>query len=993
MRKKILFLACLFIVADCMAQPAESDGQYPFVHYTPKDGLVNSRVKKAYQDSKGRMYFLTYGGLSVYDGARFRNYTTQNGLPMNIVNDIMEIGNDSFLVATNSSNINLLVNGRIEVFKPEKKISPLVNHFYRHDDGRIYLSSDFGLYVLEKNKIHELNIAGISTPNGQPNLGSIAGVENYLVISINEMSSNKGLYLYDIKNNRICDSLTNIWAYLMGKDEKNRIWLSTSHQLLITDTAALKKGKLSLLAPDKGYQQAGNYSTTNIAFGKNLVWLVYRDKEFRNSELRRIDEEGNLLRVNLPVQTTAAYIKNIFIDRENNIWLGNDGEGVFKIVRSHLQIIENPFKESGKSQAGYVYYSKGVTWYTTISKKLFRKSSSGQKAFNSRLPWPPYVFHEEKGEIFANDPHHIYQASLPDNPGIINFKKIISLHEPDIFGDELTIDPYGAIIANQQSGVGVWVNNKLVYHHPIEKWEHIENIFIDDHKRLWVVKRSLGIDVFSLHPDNSSNYLQLAFRIPVEQLGSIRSFVIDKKGLIWVGTRDRGLTAYRLTTNKLQKLLHFDVSNGLSDNFVTSLACDSLNNIIAGTQSGLDLLLCNAAGSYGVENLSRNSNLFAYIIKTWADAAHAYALTGSGVVLQVTPAAMEQTNQSPQLLLEELKVNAKTIAQQQSSFAYKENNISFLVAAPSFIDEKQIRYTYLLRGSGNDRWSDTTTANSIINLTNLSGGKYVLQVKVFFHSDAYSPAELSYPFEIHPPWWQTWWFRSIALIAVSGLLVWGFRSYYHRKLERQMAILEKQQAIEKERTRIATDMHDELGTGLSRIKFLSQTISNKEIDAGIRAELGKITGYSDEMAEKMGEIIWALNEKNDTLADLVAYTRSYAAEYLSNHNISCMADTPLHLPGNFINGETRRNIFLSVKECLHNIIKHAGATKVHFIVRLAGSVQITIHDNGKGIDWQHQREYSNGIKNIQKRMKEINGYVKFTNEQGTKVEFVIPMPL
>ena len=80
----------------------------------------------------------------------------------------------------------------------------------------------------------------------------------------------------------------------------------------------------------------------------------------------------------------------------------------------------------------------------------------------------------------------------------------------------------------------------------------------------------------------------------------------------------------------------------------------------------------------------------------------------------------------------------------------------------------------------------------------------------------------------------------------------------------------------------------------------------------------------------MGEIVWALNEKNDTLADLVAYSRSYAIEYLANHNIYCKADTPLGLPGTFIAGEIRRNIFLSVKECLHNIVKHSGASSVNF---------------------------------------------------------------
>jgi signal transduction histidine kinase len=147
------------------------------------------------------------------------------------------------------------------------------------------------------------------------------------------------------------------------------------------------------------------------------------------------------------------------------------------------------------------------------------------------------------------------------------------------------------------------------------------------------------------------------------------------------------------------------------------------------------------------------------------------------------------------------------------------------------------------------------------------------------------------------------------------------------------------------------------------------------------------------MSEKMGEIVWALNEKNDTLADLIAYTRSYALEYLANHNIECEANTPLHLPGTFITGEMRRDIFLSVKECLHNTVKHAQATKVCFSVELKKMMKIVIHDNGKGIDWSDQRAFSNGIQNIKKRMKEIDGEVVFLNDHGTKVSMTIPVSL
>ena len=226
--QRFIFLAYFFICVNSFSQ------QYPFVHYTPKDGLVNSRVKKAYQDSKGRMYFVTAGGLSVYDGARFRNYTTENGLPNNVVNDILEIGNDSLLVATNSHNLNLLVKGKLEAVKIENSACPVINQFYRHDDNRIYLSSDNGLFLLEKNKIYSLNISRITENQTGAFLGGLTGVGNFLIITTNEMRSNKGIYVYDIKMNRICDALPT-GGFGVGKDQKNRIWISTAEKLNIID--------------------------------------------------------------------------------------------------------------------------------------------------------------------------------------------------------------------------------------------------------------------------------------------------------------------------------------------------------------------------------------------------------------------------------------------------------------------------------------------------------------------------------------------------------------------------------------------------------------------------------------------------------------------------------------------------------------------------------------------------------------------------------------
>ncbi|HEY0679831.1 MAG TPA: histidine kinase [Chitinophagaceae bacterium] len=274
----------------------------------------------------------------------------------------------------------------------------------------------------------------------------------------------------------------------------------------------------------------------------------------------------------------------------------------------------------------------------------------------------------------------------------------------------------------------------------------------------------------------------------------------------------------------------------------------------------------------------------------------------------------------------------------------------------------------------------------------LQPGDYTLNVRATFPSDNYQQQIVRYSFSIKPAWWQTWWFRAVIGLMVMGFVIFVIRFYYSRKLEIQKTVLERNQAIEKERTRIATDMHDDLGAGLSRIKFLSEGMRMKRDNKdALLADIGKISAYSDEMAEKMGEIVWALNEQNDTVADLVAFTRSYAIEYLTGHNIHCNSSTPLNLPETFIKGEVRQHIFLAVKECLHNIVKHANASEVNFSITLGKKIVITVHDNGKGIILNSIRPFSNGLQNIQRRMKEIQGTVLFDNQFGTKVILSVPV--
>src|SRR4029079_14959980 len=172
-------------------------------------------------------------------------------------------------------------------------------------------------------------------------------------------------------------------------------------------------------------------------------------------------------------------------------------------------------------------------------------------------------------------------------------------------------------------------------------------------------------------------------------------------------------------------------------------------------------------------------------------------------------------------------------------------------------------------------------------------------------------------------------------------------------------LIEKQQALEKERARIASDMHDDLGAGLSSIRFLSEKVKRYTSDV-TKNDVEKMADISLELIENMNEIIWAMNEKNDTLEDLLYYTRSYAKEYCEENELDCQISFPESIPEKFVSGEFRRNIFLIVKESLHNIVKYAEASQVSISIKVNDHLELLISDNGKGFSSEMPESTSSG---------------------------------
>jgi signal transduction histidine kinase len=231
--------------------------------------------------------------------------------------------------------------------------------------------------------------------------------------------------------------------------------------------------------------------------------------------------------------------------------------------------------------------------------------------------------------------------------------------------------------------------------------------------------------------------------------------------------------------------------------------------------------------------------------------------------------------------------------------------------------------------------------------------------------------------------------RNTMISGTMLLMLVGLLFYRSLRLRKK---LEKQQVILEERKRISQDLHDDIGSGLSKIMLLSELVKHDAKLPGTRKGAEKISSISQELSSNISEIIWSLNANNDYVDNLVAYIRRYAAEYFDNTPVKLKIKTPKKIDDKPIRTENRRNIFFAVKEALHNILKHSEATEVKLNFELDNNIlSVIIRDNGVGMPKGKLNPFGNGLKNMKHRMMSIDGDMNIENGQGTQITFRVPV--
>jgi ligand-binding sensor domain-containing protein/signal transduction histidine kinase len=370
----------------------------------------------------------------------------------------------------------------------------------------------------------------------------------------------------------------------------------------------------------------------------------------------------------------------------------------------------------------------------------------------------------------------------------------------------------------------------------------------------------------------------------------------------------------------------------------------------------------------------------------------------------------------PPVFIEAATVDGKTLARYDSHSPFRESEptvadlrstnvtlqlqpnhrrLEFAFTAPSLSAPENVHFRYRLEGRLDEDWIEAGNERRAA-YQRLAAGPYRFRVIACNESGIWNETGATLAITVLPFVWQTWWFRLGSLVAFTAAVVVLARYVSFRRLRARLLVLEQQAALDRERTRIAKDIHDDLGGSLTQVTMLL------ELALRDRAEPNKFSGHITQgltaarrMLKSLDETVWAINPRNDTLPHLINYLGKFALRFLGVAEIRCRLDLPEHPPELPMPADVRHNLLLVVKEALNNVVRHGHASEVRLrVVVTESALEIAIEDNGCGFTQAPDDPLADGLRNMRQRMADLGGRCTIESQlgAGTKVTLYLPWP-
>jgi ligand-binding sensor domain-containing protein/two-component sensor histidine kinase len=993
----------------------ESNAQLPatinFINYTRANGLPEENINNIVQDSRGFLWIGTREGLIRFDGNTYKTWYSDPADSSKFNNNNialageMEKGKLYFLSGTSLWHINIY-NHKLE--KAVRFVKKELFNTPQQVGNDTWCSNDLDSLYLTNRQLQSIHTISLRTMFPVPvQVGAfrlhhpyvlVYGNGNHLIFLLNYLTGKYEKVPVDVSS---LDSRSRFFKPVAYDSSLHRLYLSSYFNgvfqldLHLPLGASIKVKHIDLFA-DGAIRKAMLLSNNRLMMGgdNGLYITDFNHYTFFNSASR----------LNKPMNSNV--VLDICQSKDNNYWLSTtNGFTRFSLSEPLIAYWRSELPLQKGDEIKYIHGDGNTIYFLSQQKSLFsfNKENSRIKRLDSSLfyCWSGMAAGSEITVTGAGKRLAIYNTitgrmSNPDflQPFYTNTTDLVTLVFKSKNGDIWYSINGGAGLIRHPAGTNEYLHYNKNLNPPSFSHSYVHTATEDKEGNIWwgsnkspsLLKWSPQTESFT---ETSVDQLN-----PIQKLKTgISGLYADANNNLWIALDQAGLLRYNLISKTGD---YYDINRGLPADAVYGMCADKKNRLWFGTRKGLccylpdrdKIITFTTYDGFPEDDFegdgiyfSKEDNLL------YIGAKQSIASFNPDSLL------LKSTSYLPPVFIDEMQVNGKVFYfedEKSIQLKTKENNIEFSFASPDYNRNNQLILQYQLKGVSKD-WIDLGNKRNV-TFNSLPHGKYIFSVRCKYKGTE-NWQETAYPFTftIKTPLTKTWWFRTLIALAIllfAGLLI---RNYYLRKLEKQKAALEKKQAVEKERTRIATDMHDDFGASLSRIKFISekmQLTQNENVE--LKTDLTKISVYSDEMAEKMNEIVWALNQRYDSYADLVSFCRSYASELLQDKNIKLHFSTG-DIPEKKIQGEVRRNIFLVMKEALHNILKHSDATEAGISFLFGHEIQMSISDNGKGFDNNSIRPFANGLENMKKRMTDINGTINISGDKGTSIVLTVPI--
>jgi ligand-binding sensor domain-containing protein/two-component sensor histidine kinase len=950
----------LLVFFNCLCLISISQ-QVNFIKYTVQDGLVANPVRCIYQDSKGFIWIGTFEGLSRYDGYKFTAYTNANGLSHNFINSIIEV-NGKLLIGENNGAVDVIENNSIQ---KRLMAASAVNIISPYENRLLFTTDASGVYEYKNDTIISPSQGKTGTALGHflPINDSFLlcdGVDDNLIVYRKDLSVHSSLKVLDMHFNSLF------------RDSKKRIWACTGSGLKLLEFRPGKDPFLTF-AP---LPQPFNSSSSSLINSAVISMIEEEDGSFWIGTIKglvRIFPDGNSYVYNEKDGLPSAIIYTLYIDREENLWIGTS-LGLAKWTSKNNVVFYNTENKEFRNDVSYLLPDKGKIVLKTdhglqhfdFATKEFRNVNKSTAACIPVKGTSPLLVHYKDRIGILDSAKNI----------IIPLKKLDTTITDVFFASS---DANGTIFLGTLKGLFAIQNTSVKQVLP-----HRVTSLITDNNGNTIAGTWLN-GLFRIAKQNSGSIYDVKDITSFTRQSQIRSLYLDGGGNIWVGTRYSGAYCVTEKANGTVDVQHLNRQSGLMSDWVTSFGETTNGDMWIGNYLGLDKLVKLQSG-YRVFNFGRVVNCFAEIKSIVPlDDDNWICVANTGIAIFKD----ENLHREPPLQTAILSIslgvgeNKLTTLSPTEKISLKPNqNVArFEFSALGFINERQLLYSYRLKGSNDSTWSKPENIHEA-SYASLSPGHYTFEVKTIgWNGEDGTPAAFS--FHINMPFWKQWWFIALGALVVL-ILFYALYRYRIRQLVR----------LQNVRNSIATDLHDDIGSSLTNISILSE-LSNKNLSKPEKAQpfLQRISEEVQASSQAMDDIIWSVNSHNDSLQETMARMRRYAAELFDNSETGCHLQLEEDSANKKLSMEQRRDVYLIYKEVLNNIHKHAHANNIWIDVsQEQNHLFMQIKDDGKGFNTDHIT-HRNGLKNLRSRVEKWFGKIKIQSEEnkGTTIEIRIPL--